>query len=233
MPQKRYFSCSAVMISKCLTRVQKAWFQSVLHVYKKHDFKVSYMCTKSTISKCLIRVQKARFQSVLHVYKKHVHMYKMVHLQTSLGCNQCHCAQGRRKCLTASSQATGQRPAPSLQLSSVFQATQSSLSSPVPENKITYLPVFRQPVIPGVFITNALYGHDKGFHATRVTMAWAGSAVGEILHVCLSAHQVSIKSVRYGLQEAMWYNCLVIHKYVILSITLIKRNFDQGSQLSD
>ena len=93
MPQKRYFSCSAVMISKCLTRVQKAWFQSVLHVYKKHDFKVSYMCTKSTISKCLTRVQKARFQSVLHVYKKHVHMYKMVHLQTSLGCNQCHCAQ--------------------------------------------------------------------------------------------------------------------------------------------
>ena len=143
------------------------------------------------------------FQSVLHVYKKHVHMYKIVHLQTFLGYNQCPCAQGRRECLTASSQAIGQRPAPSLQLSSVFQATQSSLSSPLPENKITNLPVFWQPVIPGLFITNALYGHDKGFHAARMTMAWAGSVVGETLHFCLSAHQVSIKSIRYGLQEAL------------------------------
>lgn len=173
------------------------------------------------------------FQSVLHVYKNHIQMYKIIHLQTFLGSNQCPYAHGRRKCFTASSQATEQRPAPSLQLSSVFQATQRSLSSPLPENKITNLPVFRWLVIPGVFITNALYGHDKGFHATRMTMAWAGSAVGEIIHFCLSAHQVSIKSIRYSLQEAMWYNCVVIHKYIILSLTLIKRNFDQGSQLSD
>lgn len=44
-----------------------------------------------------------------------------------------------------------------------------------------------------MFITDALHGHEKGFHATGVIMACPGSTDGVILHVCLSVHKVPRK----------------------------------------
>lgn len=136
-------------------------------------------------------------------YKCMKRIYKTVHLQTCLGHNQRPCAHGSRKRYTASSQATGQRSAPSFWFCSVAQATQSSPivsfareqdhKSPSFSMASHSLCVYNECTI---WTWERVSSHRNDNGLTR-QCCWCDTSC---LSACLSsAYQVPINNIRYGL----------------------------------